>query len=332
VRTAKPGVFPLDEGLGLGSGVYSAELAQQMVYLAGLLTFEQSAAVFERIAGRHIPSSSIWRAVQEHGERLYLHLEHTAQQTAPERLVLAEARADHTQPKGVSLDGGMVNIRDEGWKEFKVGSVYDIELRLERESATQELLEMPHAVNIAYTAVLGDVAAFAPALWRIAVAKGLPTAQESCVTADGAEWIWNLAADFFPDSVQIVDYFHAKQHLASAAQALFPDQTQQAQTWLHSHTEMLFQGQVHSITTPLDKAGLPEHSHYFHTHERRMNYLEFREAGWPIGSGSVESEVKQYKTRLTATGMRWSRPGAQRMFVLRGAVLDHSFDSLWPAA
>jgi len=316
----------------LGSGAYSDELAQQMVYLAGLLTFQQSAAVFERIAGRHIPESSIWRAVQEHGERLRLHLEHRAQQTVPERLVLADARADHTVPKGVSLDGGMVNIRGEGWKEFKVGSVYDIQLRLEREPNTHELLDMPHAVNIAYTAVLGDVTAFAPALWRIAVAKGVPTAQDSSVTADGAEWIWNLVADYFPDSVQIVDYFHAKQHLVSAAQALFPTQAEQAQSWLRSHTDLLYRGQVRPITRTLDKAGLSVHSHYFHTHQRRMNYLEFREAGWPIGSGSVESEVKQYKTRLTAAGMRWSRPGANRMFVIRGAVLDRSFDSLWAAA
>jgi hypothetical protein len=300
--------------------------------LAGLLTFEQSAAVFERIAGRHIPASSIWRTVQQHGERLCAHVEQRAQQVAPERLRLPVERADHAQPKGVSLDGGMVNIRNEGWKEFKVGTLYDIELRLERDSITRELMPMPHAVQIAYTAVLGDVAAFAPILWQVAVAHGLPTAQDSSVTADGAEWIWNLVADYFPDSVQIVDWFHACQHLSAAAQALFPQQSDKAQRWLSEHTTALFQGQVHRIIDALDAAGLTDHSHYFHTHQRRMSYLEFREAGWPIGSGSVESEVKQYKARLTGAGMRWSRPGARRMFVIRGAVLDHSFDSLWAAA
>lgn len=325
-------VFPLDERLGVGSGVYSDELAQQMVFLAGLLTFEQSAAVFERIAGRHIPASSIWRTVQQHGERLRTHVEQRAQQANPERLVLPAARADHAQPKGVSLDGGMVNIRAEGWKEFKVGTVYDIALRLERDKATRELTQMPHAIHIAYTAVLGDVAAFAPALWYVAVQHGLPTAQESSVTADGAEWIWNLVADYFPESVQIVDWFHASQHLAAAAQALFPDQPDKLKGWLLEHTTALFQGQVHHVIQALDAAGLTDHSHYFHTHQRRMRYLEFREAGWPIGSGSVESEVKQYKTRLAGAGMRWSRLGAQRMFVIRGAVLDHSFDTLWAAA
>src|SRR5258708_25829547 len=116
------------------------------------------------MAGRHIPTSSIWRSVKEHGERMRLHLSPLQEQANPERLVLPDARADHRQPKGVSLDGGMVNIRAEGWKEVKVGTVDDVELRLERDVDTQERVEMPHAVNIAYTVVLGDVAAFAPAL------------------------------------------------------------------------------------------------------------------------------------------------------------------------
>ena len=60
-----------------------------------------------------------------------------------------------------------------------------------------------------------------------------------------------------------------------------------------------------------------------------MQYLEFRENGFPIGSRIVESSVKQFKTRLTGAGMRWNRPNAQAMLVIRAAVLDHSFDSFW---
>jgi hypothetical protein len=59
-----------------------------------------------------------------------------------------------------------------------------------------------------------------------------------------------------------------------------------------------------------------------------MQYHQFHEDGYPIGSGPVESEIKHFKARLTGPGMRWSRPNAQRMFVIRGAVLDGSFDAL----
>ena len=185
---------------------------------------------------------------------------------------------------------------------------------------------------MAYTAVLGDVEAFAPALWALAVTHALPTAQRCSVTADGAQWIWNLSDDLLPDSTQIVDYFHAMQHLSQAADALFPNEPERAKNWSRQRQDDLFLGNIHAITQPLDKAALAEHSHYFHHHQRRMQYQEFRENGFPIGSGSVESSVKQFKARLAGPGMRWNRHSAQRMLLIRAAVLDHSFDDCWAAA
>ena len=99
----------------------------------------------------------------------------------------------------------------------------------------------------------------------------------------------------------------------------------------HYHHERIHQG-THKITGPLDKAGLSEHSGYFHTHERRMQYQTFLDDGYPIGSGTVESGVKCFKHRLTGAGMRWSRHSAEEMLVLRGAALTGTFDQLWDAA
>jgi hypothetical protein len=173
---------------------------------------------------------------------------------------------------------------------------------------------------------------FAPALWAVAVAHHVPQAADSSVSADGAEWIWNLVADYFPDSIQIIDWYHATQHLASAAQALFPQDEKKAQTWFKDRLEDLFQGHVARIITPLEQQGLSDETHYFRVHQRRMQYQEFQERGYPIGSGTVESGVKQFKVRLTGPGMRWSRPGADRMLVIRAAVLQGNFDTLWQRA
>jgi len=63
-----------------------------------------------------------------------------------------------------------------------------------------------------------------------------------------------------------------------------------------------------------------------------LGSTEFREEGYPIGSGTVESGIKQFKARLTGSGMRWSRPGAERMLIVRASVLGDSFDALWQAA
>lgn len=332
MRRAAQGFFPLDERWGLDGSDYSPERAKQMVWLSGLLPYQQAAQVFERIGRCAIPATSIWREAQRHGERLKQHQARQQEQVAVERVVLAPSGLDHPQRKGVSMDGGKMHIRSEGWKEFKVGAVYDVETRPEYDQEMGEWVEQAHGIHIAYTGVLGSKDEFASAFWALAVEHDIPQAADVSVTADGADWIWNLAADYFPDGVQIVDWYHATQHLAQAAQGLYPADEAAAQRWYKRQRQDLYLGDIHHITTPLDQAGLLSHSQYFHTHKRRMQYQEFREQGYPIGSGTVESGIKQFKARLTGPGMRWSRPAADRMLVIRAAVMSGNFDTLWALA
>lgn len=304
-----------------------------MVWLAGALSsYEQASQIFERIGHRHIPKTSIWRQVERYGERLKGYVEEQQAHVRPERVTLPAAGHDHAQRKGISMDGGMVHIRGEGWKEFKAGTVYDIVVKPTRDPLTGEWAEKVGATHLHHVATLGGVEAFSQALWATAVQADVPQAADSSVTSDGAAWIWNLTQDLFPDSVQIVDWYHACEHLAQASHALHPDDPAAAHRWYTAFQQHLFLGEVFLIIRALRQAGLHDLSHYFETHQRRMQYHQFQEEGYPIGSGSVESEIKQFKARLTGPGMRWSRPAAQRMFVIRGAVLDGSFDQLWAAA
>lgn len=303
-----------------------------MVWLSGLLPYQQAQAVFARIGHRDIPSTSLWRRTQAHGEAMQRHVAHEREQVAPERVVLPGSGQDHAQVKGVSVDGGMMHIRDEGWKEFKVGTVFDVVRQPGSDPHTGEAVDQPCATHIGYTAVLGEVSAFAPALWKLAVDQDVPIAARSCVSGDGAAWIWNLVADYFPDSVQIVDWYHADAHLAAAAHALYPDDETQAMRWRHQMHTPLFLGEAGKIAQTLQRADLNEHAPYFATHHRRMQYQDFREEGFPIGSGTVESGCKQFKARLTGPGMQWSRVAAERMLILRAAVMDGSFDRLWAQA
>jgi len=228
----------------------------------------------------------------------------------------------------------MVNIRAEGWRELKVGTVFDVDTRLERNPQPQQLDEMAHGVNVHYTAVLGSKEEFAPALWHLAVKHDLPTAKERVVVGDGALWIWNLAEDVAPDGRQIVDWFHAVQHLAEAATVFYPneDDTQKRARWLKRYKDHLYMGRIHKIIAALHRRDRADLALYFERHQRRMQYLEFREEGWPIGSGTVESGVKQFKQRLTGTGMRWNADNANRMLVIRAAALGKDFATLWAAA
>ncbi|MEP7284416.1 MAG: hypothetical protein ABI947_01450 [Chloroflexota bacterium] len=229
-------ISPSDSEMGWVDGLYSRGLAEQMVWLSGLLTFGHE--VLARI-GRCV-SSSVWRRVQVEGARLVTTAQHEQNQVSPERLQLGAASADPDRTTGVSMDGG----RGEGWKEVKVGAVYDVALRLEKDERSGEYVDMAHAQDTAHTAVLEDGTTFQPALWSLAVQHEVPTARQSCVTADGAQWIWNLSADLFPDTSQIVDWYHAADHLAQVASALYPNDPKRAQQWLHQRQDDLFLGQT----------------------------------------------------------------------------------------
>jgi len=334
VQSAKVDIFPQDKQWGVTKSVYSSELARRMVWLSTLLPYEQCEAVFEVIGEIIIDGSSIWRQTQKHGKRIQAYVEQQQQQVSVERVVLPDARHDHDDRKAISMDGGMVNIRDDGWRELKVGAVFDVESRLERNPQTGELAPMAHGVNVNYTAVLGSKDVFIPALWALAIKHQLPTARDCSVVADGALWIWNVAEDVCPNGRQVVDWFHAVEHLSEAAHALYPDEAEdnKRKRWFKTYKDHLYMGRIHKIIDALHRRDHADLALYFERHQRRMQYLEFREEGRPIGSGTVESGVKQFKQRLAGTGMRWNADCADRMLILRSASLSQDFDTLWQVA
>lgn len=221
------GLFPLDSQWQLDQSVFTCDFASQMVWLSGLLSYGQCAAVFAQIDERWVSASRIWHQTQKHGERLQSYVAGQREQVSVERIQLPDAVHNHDQHKAVSMDGGIVHIRGEGWHALKVSTVFDVEQHLERNPQTQDLDEMAHGVNGRYTAVLGTKADFQPALWTLAVQHQLPTARKRSVVPDGALWIWDVAEDVCPDGQQIVDWSHATEHLSEAAQILYPYQETQ---------------------------------------------------------------------------------------------------------
>lgn len=326
--------FPLDQHWGLNETAYSPEMARQMTWLSGLLPFEQCQAVFWELSKRLIPSSSIWRQSQYYGEKLWDFAKREAEQVSVERIVLPDAREDHEQKKGLAMDGGMVNVRGEGWREVKVAAVFDIETKLERDPHTAMLGDYAHACKIHYRAILGSKQDFAKQAWALAVKYQVPTAKERLVIGDGAAWIWALAEDLCPDGWQIVDWFHASQHLAQAAQKAFPteDEAQKRQQCLKHWLDHLYFGRIEALLEALQTHNCHDFLNYFETHKRRMQYLEFRENSLPLGSGMIESGVKQVKQRVAAAGMRWNAQSLNPMLLIAGSVLAHDFHELWQEA
>lgn len=154
--------------------------------------------------------------------------------------------------------------------------------------------------------------------------------------ADGAAWIWDRARYRFPKAIQVLDIYHASEHVGSAARAMWGEGDPRTQGWVAGAITMLTQPAgvrqiMRTITnemrkkTALDRAALATEFGYLWRNRRRMRYPDLLAKGLPIGSGIMESAIKQLCTqRLRGSGMMWTRDGAGRILRLRAACLSGS--------
>lgn len=345
MRGAKRGFFPLDEQLGLEDKHFSAGIVKEMVWLSGVMdSFAEAEAVFERIGQLTISDSSIWRRKEKWGEA-FKAIEEAERKKAntPSRAHEFRERVLGLEKRmGVGMDGTMVHIRDEGWKELKVGCCFDIAVYPTWNKATQEWEDLAHAVDNRYVAHLGGPELFGQQLWTEAKRRGWESAADRQVVGDAAAWIWNQAQEHFYDARQAVDWYHALEHLSNTAGLLHTEGTLAAKKWYKSAEKALYQGHAERIGSSLLRAAvdypdevatkLRKEAAYLDTHKRRMQYLELREDGYVIGSGMVESGGKQFKSRFCGPGMRWNRTGIQRLIPIRAAIMSGSFDTMWHTA
>jgi hypothetical protein len=317
---------------------------REAVYLSGALpSFDLAVTILQRIGQIEISQPSAWRSSQAAGLR-FQQVEEAAcahAMATPERWEPPSRGEVSDQRMGVSMDGATMHIRNEGWRDVKIGVVFDLAVSATKDPVTGEVVDRAHAVHNSYVAHLGGPDRLGEKTWAEARRRGWEQAQATIVVGDGAPWIWNQAALHFDTSQQVVDWFHAKEHLIAAARLLKPAGTAAYTRWLNSRETLLYQGHADKIAAELEKQAihgvanadpLRTEAGYFRTNHRRMNYIELREEEWPIGSGMVESGAKQFKARFAGPGMRWSRSGAENLLPIRAAVLSGRFDQMWAAA
>ena len=151
---------------------------------------------------------------------------------------------------------------------------------------------------------------------------------------DGATWIWNLADEYFPDAVQIVDRFHAKQHLSDVGKAIYGATSDLARTWAHARHDELDAGQLDAVLTalrarPHDDAAR-RCADYVERNRHRMQYPACRAAGLCTSTGVVEAGCKvAIGTRCKRTGMHWTVAGADAIIALRCCLLSGRYEDFW---
>lgn len=313
----------MDERLGI-DGAYSQGVKRVLIRLAVLLPYAKASELADELASIKVSDSSIWEMVQAAGQRTQSALHRVTSQ-----------KQSSSENMGLALDGCLMNIRKEGWKEAKLGVVFEIEANNTPDPA--DAVSYVKCTQQSCVIHLGGPEGLSNLLFAEARARGFGKATQQAVLGDGADWIWKIADGDYPKAAQINDWYHACQHLHSAAAMLFPAAPEQLAAWTEHQKHVLYGGgadlvanairatqKATHVTTRTDKqrALLETEAAFFGSRFERMQYADFRDAGLPIGSGVVESTAKQTKHRMSAAGMRWSRPGATNMLPFLAAELS----------
>jgi hypothetical protein len=155
------------------------------------------------------------------------------------------------------------------------------------------------------------------------------------VLGDGAKWIWNLADEHFPDAVQIVDLFHAKQHLSDVAKSIYGASSDLGKQWARQRHDELDAGDIDALLNALQLHSPKDEEarkcvDYVERNRQRMRYPEFRAAGLCSSTGVVEAGGKvAIGTRCKRAGMHWSVAGADAIIALRCCRLSGRFEQFW---
>lgn len=194
--------------------------------------------------------------------------------------------------------------------------------------------------STSYLASFAPAAEFATLAHAEARRRGADHIRQLVVLGDGAPWIWNLATAIVPEATQIVDLYHAREHLHELAKLLAPALGEGQPTWLADRVAELDDGDIETLVHTAEQLPLPDPDAaaerttalaYFTTNARRMRYAYFRGLGMFVGSGAVEAGCKAViGQRLKLSGMRWNVPGATAILTLRCHQASDRFEHIWP--
>jgi len=171
-----------------------------------------------------------------------------------------------------------------------------------------------------------------------ALRHGLARSREVLAVADGAPWIWNVVADRWAGATELLDFYHASQHLWELGRALSRGDEAQAAAWVEPRRHRLRHGkerallrELAALRPPRGAAGelVRRQQRYFAGHAQRMNYDAVARRGWPIGSGAVKSACRQRQCRFKRSGQFWTATGLRHLAALVEAQANGHWDELW---
>ena len=329
-RHCHTGQAPWDRRQGLSPAQWTAGVKGLVAHFAGRLPYAASVELLELSTGLKVEEFSAEQIMRSVGEEL-----RTVAAGEQAAVLAGAAVVPAVPPVGrlyVGLDGTHGHI-DGDWHEVKTGAIF---------VGVPGADGVDQATDCHYVAAQETAEAFGERAYAAAVGRGVEQAAEAVVTGDGADWIWNQAARHFPRATQIVDYWHASEHLWHLRRVLYPAASPPGDRWVRQHCRRLYYHGPDGLLRALAKVkpatveqaeAVRREQGYFTKHRPRMDYPGCRARGLMVGSGPVEAACKVVVgQRLKGAGRRWCQAGADAVLAVRCVLLNNQLEPLTQAA
>jgi hypothetical protein len=292
--------------------------------LSGLLRVSVSTTFIEQVAVR--VGDTLWKNAEKESRRPYA----------------IEKREKDVDLLYICPDGAMVPLVGDGkveYKENKLGIVFnnkDLVQKIDKKGKVTTRIIGKRLVS----SLAEGVETFKKMLFAAAVKKGFHAAKTVIFLSDGAVWLGKCKEELFPNAVRILDWYHALEHLWETARSLFGEKNEaKSRAWVEPLKELLWMGKVDEVIRFLEneinnwtknQQPLIELRGYYYSNHDCMRYDQYREKGWYIGSGPVESANKYIVNhRLKRSGMKWSKICANAILWARCKYYENDWDNFW---
>jgi len=343
--------YPADPALGLSDTGGASPSVQEMAALTvSKMPVKEASALIERLTGVKLPPATLDREARRQGQRAG-----SKRRQLDEQMRTGQGGQQVLPGSGqpftlvIELDAWNIRERDDWgqsaqrrargqepqrWHWAYGGTCFRLDQRVESEGGRAQILSRGTVMT------RGGVDSLREQLFAEAQRHGLAQAAKVLVVADGALWIWNLAADRFGQAEQRLDYYHASQHLWAVAHALHPEDEAGARAWVKPLIKKLKQGRAVSLLKDLQalakrlrskkRQAVEAELKYLESHRKRMDYADARRAGEPLGSGAMESTCRQYQCRFKRPGQFWSCVGDEGLMCLETFWRNNRWHLLFP--
>jgi hypothetical protein len=340
------GQFPADAELDIDNTEFSPGVRRMQALLGQETPFDHGRQQMKVLAALEVTTKAVERGAEAVGEDIAQREQHEIQRAV--QLDLPIIIGEPVPILYVQMDGtgvpvvkketvgrkGKTDGQPAHTREVKLGCVFT------QTKWDEEGYAIRDPDSTTYTGAIEAAEEFGKRIYVEAWKRGWSRAQKKVVMGDGAEWIWNLAEQHFPGAIQIVDLYHARQHLWELARKLYPNDQLAQKAWMKVHQKhLLDKGKIEKLVAALRSIAstnaevlekIRTESDYFERNAERMRYPKFRRQHLFVGSGVIEAGCKAViGSRLKQSGMFWTVRGANAIIALRCCHLNNRFEDYW---